>query len=43
MRKITLDEHYATPAFLKDPGQELEERSRSGGFAAGFAEFLLRM
>jgi len=41
MRTVTLEEHYATPAFLKGPGHELQERARSGGFAAGLIEALL--
>jgi uncharacterized protein len=35
MRTITLEEHYATPAFLDGPGKELKEQaSRFGGRAA---------
>lgn len=41
MRTITLEEHFATPEFLKGPGHELEERARSGGFAAGLVKDLL--
>lgn len=42
MRTITLEEHYATPAFLKGPGRALEERARTaGGLAANLAEDLL--
>jgi uncharacterized protein len=42
MRKITLEEHYATPAFLKGPGRELEERAKTaGGFAATLVADLL--
>lgn len=42
MRTITLEEHYATPAFLKGPGRELEERAKTaGGLAAGLVEDLL--
>ena len=42
MRTITLEEHYATPAFLKGPGHELEERAKTaGGLAAGLVEDLL--
>jgi predicted TIM-barrel fold metal-dependent hydrolase len=41
MRTITLEEHYATPAFLKGPGRELEESARSGDFAAGLVKDLL--
>lgn len=41
MRTITLEEHFATPAFLKGPGHELNERAKAGGFAAGLVEALL--
>jgi uncharacterized protein len=42
MRTITLEEHYATPAFLKGPGHELEERAKTaGGPAAWLVEDLL--
>jgi hypothetical protein len=42
MRTITLEEHYATPTFLKGPGRDLEERAKTaGGFAAGLVEDLL--
>jgi len=42
MRTITLEEHYATPAFLRGPGRELAERARTaGGLAAGVVEDLL--
>jgi predicted TIM-barrel fold metal-dependent hydrolase len=41
MRTITLEEHYATPAFLKGPGRELEVRARGGGFSANLIESLL--
>jgi uncharacterized protein len=42
MRTITLEEHYATPAFLKGPGRELAEKAKTaGGFAAGLVEDLL--
>ena len=35
MRTITLEEHYATPAFLDGPGRKLKEQaSRFGGRAA---------
>ena len=40
MRTITLEEHYATPAFLKGPGRDLAEREK---IAHGNAEALLRM
>ena len=30
MRTITLEEHYATPAFLEGPGRQLKERSQAG-------------
>ena len=42
MRTITLEEHYATPAFLKGPGRELDERAKSaGGLFARWVEDLL--
>jgi len=42
MWTITLEEHYATPAFLKGPGRELEEKAKTAGeFAAGLVEDLL--
>lgn len=41
MRTIALEEHYATPTFLKGPGRELEERASSGAFGAGFVQALL--
>lgn len=43
MRTIALEEHYATPAFLKGPGRWLEEESAktAGGLAAGLVEDLL--
>lgn len=42
MRTIALEEHYATPVFLKGPRHELEERTKSAdGFAAGPIEDLL--
>jgi predicted TIM-barrel fold metal-dependent hydrolase len=43
MRTITLEEHYATPAFFKGPpGRELAERAETaGGLAAGLVEDLL--
>src|SRR5690348_7315134 len=28
MRTITVEEHYATPAFLEGPGRSLQERSQ---------------
>ena len=40
MRTITLEEHFATPAFLKGPGRELKERAKSGGFVTGLVEAL---
>ncbi|HEY3989027.1 MAG TPA: amidohydrolase family protein [Acidobacteriaceae bacterium] len=41
MRTITLEEHYATPAFLDGPGKDLKERaSRFGGRAAKLFEQL---
>jgi len=41
MRTITLEEHYATPAFLQGPGRELKARAKSGGFASGLVEALI--
>ncbi len=42
MRTITLEEHYATPAFLKGPGHELEARAkRVRGLGARLVEDLL--
>ena len=41
MRTITLEEHYATPAFLRGPGRSLQARASTGGFAAGLVEALL--
>jgi uncharacterized protein len=32
MRTITLEEHYASPAFLEGPGWELKQRAESFGF-----------
>jgi predicted TIM-barrel fold metal-dependent hydrolase len=34
MRTITLEEHFATPAFLEGPGQGLKQATLSGGLAA---------
>jgi uncharacterized protein len=31
MRTITLEEHYASPAFMKGPGRKLEERAKAVG------------
>lgn len=31
MRTITLEEHYASPAFMQGPGRQLEERARTPG------------
>jgi uncharacterized protein len=42
MRTIMLEEHYATPAFLRGPGRELAEKAKTaGGVAAGLVEDLL--
>jgi predicted TIM-barrel fold metal-dependent hydrolase len=42
MRSITLEEHYATPAFLKGPGRELRERTHTaGGLVDGLVDALL--
>jgi uncharacterized protein len=35
MRTITLEEHFATPAFLEGPGRKLKEQARSFGGPAG--------
>lgn len=41
MRTITLEEHFASPAFLDGPGRKLKERAaRVGGPAARFLEQL---
>jgi hypothetical protein len=41
MRTITLEEHYATPAFLDGPGKKLKEQAlRFGGRAAKLSEQL---
>ncbi len=41
MRTITLEEHYASPAFLAGPGRELKERASSpGGMPAGLLDRL---
>jgi uncharacterized protein len=41
MRTITLEEHYASPAFLDGPGRELREHGRSfGGRLTGVLEHL---
>jgi predicted TIM-barrel fold metal-dependent hydrolase len=41
MRTITLEEHFASPAFLDGPGQKLKERAaKIGGPAARFLEQL---
>ena len=41
MRTITLEEHYATPAFLKGPGHELEARAKRVRGLARLVEDLL--
>lgn len=41
MRTIALEEHYVTPAFLKGPGRDLEERAKTAGLAVGLVEDLL--
>jgi uncharacterized protein len=41
MRTITLEEHYATPAFIKGPGRDIAERAkRLGGRATELFEAL---
>jgi len=41
MRTITLEEHFATPAFLEGPGRKLKEQAKSfGGRAAAVLEQL---
>jgi hypothetical protein len=31
MRRITLEEHFATPAFLEGPGRKFKEQAESFG------------
>jgi uncharacterized protein len=38
MRTITLEEHYATPGFLKGPGRGIVERAKVGGRMAQILE-----
>ena len=42
MRTITLEEHFATPAFMDGPGRRLKERAaQTGGRLAGLVTGLL--
>ncbi len=47
MRTITLEEHYATPAFMEGPGHQLKEQAQAAHahpqVAAGFAQLLDRL
>jgi len=47
MRTITLEEHYATPAFMDGPGQQLKDQARAAQahpqVAAGFAQLVDRL
>jgi predicted TIM-barrel fold metal-dependent hydrolase len=43
MRTITLEEHYATPAFLDGPGRQMRDRARSGQAPPGFAQIVERL
>ena len=40
MRTITLEEHFATPAFLEGPGRKLKERATSGSPVASLLDRL---
>ena len=47
MRTITLEEHYASPAFMEGPGSALKEQAQAARahplVAAGFAELVERL
>ncbi len=47
MRTITLEEHYATPAFMEGPGRQLKEQAQAAHahpqVAAGMAQLLDRL
>lgn len=47
MRTITLEEHYATPAFMDGPGRQLREQAQAAHahpqVAAGFAQLLAQL
>ncbi len=47
MRTITLEEHYATPAFMEGPGRQLKEQAQAAHahpqVAAGIAQLLDRL
>src|SRR6266480_884927 len=47
MRTITLEEHYATPAFMEGPGRQLKDQAQAAHdhpqVAAGFAQLLDRL
>src|SRR5512141_697013 len=44
MRTITLEEHYATPAFMEGPGRQLKEQAQAAHahplVAAGYARLI---
>jgi hypothetical protein len=44
MRTITLEEHYATPAFMEGPGRQLKDRAQAAKahplVAAGLARLM---
>src|SRR6266568_1369479 len=47
MRTITLEEHYATPAFMEGPGHQLKDQAQAARahplVAAGFAQLLVQL
>jgi uncharacterized protein len=47
MRTITLEEHYATPAFMEGPGRQLKDQAQAAHahpqVAAGFAQLIDRL
>src|SRR5258707_12852620 len=47
MRTITLEEHYATPAFMEGPGRQLKEQAQAAHahpqVVAGIAQLLDRL
>lgn len=47
MRTITLEEHYATPAFMEGPGRQIKDQAQSAHahhhVAAGYARLLNRL
>ncbi len=40
LRTITLEEHFATPAFMEGPGREFGERFRSANAPSQMAFFI---